>query len=185
MVEEKCCWILSRRWRGLVGLAGAGRCWSASVTKVGLHGADQELKKDNCGRKSTRLAMSSLSSDREQCMQMVFIRYSASLMTDCSLPSNRGVKGLRAVVLQALAQGCVRAPKPHTDVGKATPKVFQNSKSSCLSIICSDARNQQLRPQCSPTHNLAQNCLPYHVLPRIQFRNHPSSHTTVVLLIIP
>lgn len=49
--DEKCCWILSRRWRGLVGLAGAGgrQCWLASVTNVGLHRAGLGPKKDNCG----------------------------------------------------------------------------------------------------------------------------------------
>lgn len=82
--DEKCCWILSRRWRGLVGQAGAGaggRCWLASVTKVGLHGADLGLKKDNCGLRPARLAMLSLSSDREKFMQIVFIRESARSMT--------------------------------------------------------------------------------------------------------
>ena len=80
--DEKCCWILSRRWRGLVGQAGAGgRCWLASVTKVGLHGADLGLKRDNCGVRSARLAMLSLSSDRGKFMQMVFIRESARSMT--------------------------------------------------------------------------------------------------------
>ena len=80
MEEEKCCWILSRRWRGLVGLAGAGgQCWLASVTKVCLHGADLELK-DNCGERSARWAMLSLNSDREQCIQMVFTRRSARSM---------------------------------------------------------------------------------------------------------
>lgn len=81
--EEKCRWILSSRWRGLVGLPGAGapgRCWLASVTKLCLHGADLELNKDNCRRASTRRAMLSLSSDREQLMQMVFIRESARSM---------------------------------------------------------------------------------------------------------
>lgn len=76
MEEEKCCWILSRRWRGLVGLAGAcagGRCWLASVTNVCLHGAGLPFKKDRWGRGSARLARVSLSNDREQCMQMVFM----------------------------------------------------------------------------------------------------------------
>jgi hypothetical protein len=75
--DEKCCWILSRRWRGLVGLAGAGaggRCWLASVTKLCLHGADVALEMDNCSRRAACLAGVSLSSACERCMQMVFIR---------------------------------------------------------------------------------------------------------------
>lgn len=54
VVVARCRWILSRRWRGLVGLTaagagagGRGRCWLASVTSVCLHGAAPELKEGN------------------------------------------------------------------------------------------------------------------------------------------
>lgn len=83
VVVDRCRWILSRRWRGLVGLAaagagagagGRGRCWLASVTSVCLHGAAPELTEGNCGQRAARLAMLSLSIKCEQCMQMGSIK---------------------------------------------------------------------------------------------------------------
>lgn len=78
--EEKCCWILSSRWRGLVGRA----VLLASVTNVCLHETDLGLREGNCVLMSAFLAMLSLNIDREQCMQMVFIRRAASLMAGCA-----------------------------------------------------------------------------------------------------
>jgi hypothetical protein len=86
VVVDRCRWILSRRWRGLVGLAaagagagGRGRCWLASVTSVCLHGAAPELTEGNCGRRAARLAMLSLSIKCEQCMQTGSIKKAARL----------------------------------------------------------------------------------------------------------